>query len=240
MSTVQRLRLIGAAIALAGVIVGTQVWGDAAGRRSEPQKIVDRKDGAPLELKAGQSSVAARFAEQPVVSYATSNGEVIFGAQIRPNLGAAADLPRDILVLVDTSASQAGTSYKQAQQIIKTLNESLKSGDQLAIWTVNIPSATRNLTNGFEAPRSAKVNDAITRLDSTEYCSGACDLKGALAKAMKDFDVRAGRQQAIVLLGDGDSAYAPLVNADRFQIAQDMANQKIAFFAVPSACSSTR
>src|SRR5262245_19796731 len=146
MSYVQRLRLVGAAKAIAGVIVGAQVWGDAAGRSSKPQTIADRKDGAPRELKAGQSSVAARFAEQPVVSYATSNGEVIFGAQIRPNLGAAVEQPRDILVLVDTSASQAGTSYKSAQQVIKALNESLKPGDQLSIWTVNIPSATRNLT----------------------------------------------------------------------------------------------
>jgi hypothetical protein len=234
MSYVQRLRLIGiAGLALAGIITCTQVWGDAAGSRPSPIQPLGRKDTGPHELKAGESLAAARFAEQPVVSYMNRKGETIFGAQIRPDLGAAVEQSRDVLVLVDTSASQAGAPYASAREILKSLSTSLKDGDRLSVWTVNIPEATKGLTNGFQAPRGDKVTAALTRLEKDEYCSGAGDLKGALTKALKEFDGRADRQQVVLLLGDGESAYAPLANAERYQIAQEMVGQKIAFFAVP-------
>src|SRR5262245_49554189 len=126
MSHIHRLRLIGiVGLAIAGIITCTQVWGDAAGSRAPTIQPFGRKD-APRELKAGDSFVAARFAEQPVVSYANSKGETLFGAQVRPDLGAVVEQPRDVLVLVDTSASQAGPSYATARDIIKSLNTSLK------------------------------------------------------------------------------------------------------------------
>src|SRR6266568_8285285 len=145
MSYVHRLRLIGIiGLGLAGIITCAQVWGDAAGSRPPLQQL-DRKDGAARELKAGDSFAAARFAKHPVVSYTNRKGETIFGAQVRPDLGAAIEQPRDVLVLVDTSASQAGSAYNTARDIIKSLGSSLKDGDRLSIWTVNIPEATKSL-----------------------------------------------------------------------------------------------
>src|SRR5262249_48654765 len=151
----QRLWLVGSALALAGVITSTAVWGDPAdGRRPMQTKV---KDGAPAELKSGESQAAARFAEKPVVSYTTSKGERVFGAQLKPDLGPTTVRPRDVLVMIDTSASQAGPSYELARTITRSLSESLGADDRLSIWTVNIPSATRSLTKGFVSPKAPIV-----------------------------------------------------------------------------------
>ena len=48
--------------------------------------------------------------------------------------------------------------------------------------------------------------------------AGACDLKNALSKAVKEFDIRTGRQAAILLMGDGESAYNPVSNPERFAV----------------------
>src|SRR5438876_10467557 len=148
MSIVQRLRLVGVTLALTGVVTCAQVWGDVASAR-RPLQSAGRKDGAPGELKAGESFAAAKFAEQPVVAYRKATGEIVFGAQVRPDLGAPVAQPRDIPVLIDNSASQAGPSYTLARQITKALSDGLKADDQIAVWTVNIPSATRDRSGGF-------------------------------------------------------------------------------------------
>ena len=80
---------------------------------------------------------------------------------------------------------------------------------------------------------SDKAKAAIAKLENEEYASGATDLKNALQKALSSFDLRAGRQAAILLLGDGESAFSPIANAERYQIAQDMIARQVAFFAIP-------
>src|SRR5262245_51191717 len=181
MSTVQRLRLIGVALALAGIITCAQVWGDAAGSRS-PLQPLGRKDGASRELKAGDSLAAARFAQNPVVSYSNRKGELLFGAQVRPDLGATVEQPRDVLVLVDTSASQAGAAYSTARDILKSLSTNLKDGDRLAVWMVNIPEATRSLTSGFQSPRSDKITAALTQHEQDDKFCGVPVLHDEMAK----------------------------------------------------------
>src|SRR5947209_7469319 len=136
MSTFNRLWLVGSALALAGVITSSAVWGDPAeGRRPMQTKA---KEGAPAELKSGDSQAAALFAEKPVISYTTGKGERFFGAQLKPDLGPTTVRPRDVLVMIDTSASQAGPSYELARNITRTLSETLGANDQVSIWTVNI------------------------------------------------------------------------------------------------------
>jgi tetratricopeptide (TPR) repeat protein len=233
MSTVQRLRLVAAMLALAAAITCSHVWGDAAGRRAKPQTTANQDGSRRVSATEDTTNLAQRFAEKPVISYQTTDGQQLFGAQIRVQLPPVGGLPRDLLVLIDTSASQAGPSYQLARETIKALRNQLADNDRLAIWTLNTPAGTRNLTKGFRSPHDAAVNEAIDRLERVEYCSGACDLKTGLLRALKEFDGQANRQQAVILLGDGESAYAPVQNQDRFQIGQEMVAQRVAFFAVP-------
>src|SRR5262249_51286407 len=89
---------------------------------------------------------------------------------------------------------------------------------------------TRNLTGGFKA--AADVGAALKALDQ-EYGAGATNLKKVLTAALKDFEGRAGRQQAILFLGDGQSILDPITNEARSQLCEQLVKAEIAFFPLP-------
>src|SRR5262245_10985950 len=232
MRTVQRLKLAGTAVTLTGVIVGSYVWGDGSGKRAPLQPSSGQKD-AP-EIRLGDGLAAGKFARNAAVTYTTQAGDTLVGAQVKPSLEVPPPRPRDLAVLIDTSASQAGSAYETARKVVKALNENLSAGDQLSIWVINTPKATRSLTgDAMVAPNSDKAKSAMSKLENEEYAAGATDLKNALQRVISSFDIRSGRQAAILLLGDGESAYNPVANSERYQIAQEMVSRQVAFFSVP-------
>src|SRR5438132_6198452 len=83
MFTVQKLRLVGATLALLAAITCSQVLGDVSKDRA-PMQPSSRKDAGTGDVKVGESLAAAKFAEHPVVAYQTRAGELVFGAQIKP------------------------------------------------------------------------------------------------------------------------------------------------------------
>jgi hypothetical protein len=89
MSTFQRLKLVGAALAVAGVITCTQVFGDAS-RNTGPMQP------AASNLKIAEGLAATKFA-QPFVCYQARSGDTFFGAQIQPKLASLGAQPRDIV-----------------------------------------------------------------------------------------------------------------------------------------------
>src|SRR5262249_2633928 len=234
MSTVHRLKLVGAVLGLAIIITCSHVWGDSSNKR-EPLMSKGRTD-VP-EVKLGDGLAAGKFAQHSIVSYRTTKGELLFGAQIEPKLEAGAARPRDIVVLIDNSASQAGVPFNEARRITSALNETLAPEGRLSIWVVSTPSFTKCLTkeagSDFQAPKAARIATALDKLEKEEYCAGATDLKSALKSAVASFDIRSNRQPVVLLLGDGESAYSPIGEKERYQIAQDLVSQKIAFFTIP-------
>ncbi|MDW8244604.1 MAG: VWA domain-containing protein, partial [Thermogemmata sp.] len=176
---------------------------------------------------------ASKFSRLPLVTYQPRDGELIFAWQVRPQLEAMPARPRDVVFLVDTTASQAGIPLRQARAIIEAVGNILKETDRVSVWTLNTPEATRPLTRGFFAPNSKEVRDAAAELTELEYGSGAADLKGALLQVAATFSPNPARTQAIVLLGDGESVYQPLSEADRLAIGNRLDSLDILFFAVP-------
>src|SRR5262249_23284223 len=81
--------------------------------------------------------------------------------------------------------------------------------------------------------KAARIAAALDKLEKEEYCAGATDLKNALKGAVASFDLRSNRQPVVLLLGDGESAYSPIGEKERYQIAQDLVSQKVAFFTIP-------
>src|SRR5439155_23711901 len=120
---------------------------------------------------------------------------------IKPELAAAPARPRDIMVMVDTSASQAGRPIQQARQIITALAETAAPQDRIAVWTVCTPTSTKPLTAGFQPGNSDDLRNANATLGEIEYGSGATDLKYAMHHALQ-VPQNPGRQQIILFLGD--------------------------------------
>ncbi len=236
MTLVKRLRLLTGVLGLAATtaVIGTTVFGDVRSGKpagsSEPAAA--RPDGAQLADELART----KFTHSPALAYKLRSGETVFAWQVKPALAAAPARPRDVLVMVDTSASQAGANLNRARVVLGTLAKDAGPDDRFDVWTANIDdaSATRSLTQGFKPANSEAVAVAVARLAESEYGSGAVDLKAALEKSAAQFE-GSGRQQIILYLGDGESAASktPLTEQVRTDLGNRLADKDIAFFAVP-------
>ena len=182
MKLLRRLRAVAAGLAVVAAVASTQVWADSASGRNK------RLDVAPATLLArpdfGRDLNGGRFSTRPVLTYALPQGDSLFALQVRPALDAVAGRPRDIAVVIDTSASQAGKPMQMARDILEKLATQASPVDRISIWIANTPRTTRNLTSGFIEPTAAAIQAAIKNIKDSEYASGATDLKDAITKVV--------------------------------------------------------
>jgi tetratricopeptide (TPR) repeat protein len=235
MTFLKRLRVLPALLGVAATLaaLGTTIFGDLRARTAPPAAGAPAADARPDAGRLTDELAASRFAKLPVLTYQPRDGELLFAWQIQPTVAAPAPRPRDVLVLVDTTASQAGRPLQQAKHIITALTAGLTADDRVSIWALNTPATTRALTKDFQAPTSADVQAAATSLVETEYGSGAADLKGGLEKALATMAPNRSRHQVVLYLGDGESAYKPLTEDDRLAVGNRMDVNDQYFFAVP-------
>ncbi|AMV22982.1 von Willebrand factor type A domain protein [Gemmata sp. SH-PL17] len=233
MSVVKRLRLLPVLLGVSATLaaLGTTLFGDLRTGTSAPGAgpVGGRPDGGRLV----DELVATKFGTVPVLTYQPRDGELVFAWQVRPEVPAPAPRPRDVLVLVDTSASQAGRALQQARQIVTGLAAQLGSGDRVSVWSLSTPGATRALTAGFQAPGAENVAEAARALTEVEYGSGATDLKGGLEKALATLAPNRGRHQVVLYLGDGESAFERVSESQRLALGGRMDRDDVGFFAVP-------
>jgi hypothetical protein len=230
MTTSRRLQVASATLVLFVAATSSHVWGDsAAAKRTAPNPLA----AAIRTPDVHADDIGGRFAHQSVVSYQPANGDEHFAMQLRASLPPSPARPRDVLVLVDTTASQAGRPLVNARLVLDELAKVANADDRLDVWTVNTPDTTRSLTGGFKAAKSDKVKETSDYLAHKEYAAGAADLKNALKKSLRDFGSRTDRHMVILFLGDGESCLNPLTASDRSALAAEMTSREIAFFAVP-------
>ncbi len=228
MTFLKRLRVLPVVLGVVATLatLGTSLFGGA-----DPAKT-----GQPIRPDGGkvvEDLVINKFSKLPALTYQLRDGEVLFAWQVKPTIEATPARPRDILVMVDTSASQAGRPLQQARQILTGLAGILSPNDRVSVWVASTPAATRPLTKGFFAPGADEVREAAVALTEVEYGSGATDLKNALNKSLATIAPARGRQQIVLLLGDGDSAFNPITEDDRIALGTRMDTTDIGFFAVP-------
>jgi hypothetical protein len=173
-----------------------------------------------------------KFAKAGLLSYQTTGGETLFALQVKPDLKPIPAKPRDYMVMVDTSASQAKAPLTAAIDLTEGLAAQLRPADRIAIRTVNTPKASHDLTRGFKARSAPEVKQAMASLRD-EVPLGNTDLKEGLDKAIQTFERAADRQQVVLFLGDGMSVYNPITPADRTRLCEEMINRGITFYTVP-------
>jgi len=237
MTLVNRLRLPTAIVAAAVICTGiaATVFGDAPAKPAPAAPVV------PPPAKAGtpdliEELARTKFSNQPTLTYRTTAGDTVFAWQVKPTLAAAPARPLDVLVMVDTSASQAGTPLRLAHQIVAGLGKHLTATDRVDVWTINLsdPAHTRSLTQGFKSATDKAILDASAKIAFEEFPAGAVDLKAGLDSAIKQFDGKVTRQQIILYLGDGESAAGVRITEPvRVELGNRLAEQNIQFFSVP-------
>jgi len=225
--------LSSAVLALAALLTSPHVWGEpGADKAAGKNPIGARIEAPPARPQAEEPPVATQFSDQPVITFTRQDGTTVFGLQVKSDLKTKDTRPLDLVVMIDTSASQIRSPLTAAREIAKAAALAAGASDRVAVWTVNVPAATNNLTKGLKEPKSSAVKDAFEALQK-EVPFGATDLKTALERAIASFDGKEGRRRAVVFLGNGMSVANPLEKKDLAQLRDKLVAKEIGFFPIP-------
>ena len=145
MTFLKRLRVLPAVLGVAAALaaLGSSLFGDM---RPGANPV---RPGQPARPDGGQLAedlAVTKFSKLPVLTYQPRDGDLLFAWQVKPAVEPAPARPRDVLVVVDTSASQAGLPLRQARQILTTLASALTPDDRVSVWAANTPTSTKPLT----------------------------------------------------------------------------------------------
>jgi Ca-activated chloride channel family protein len=187
-----------------------------AGRRVESPSHQLRACGEPDELGAAfelealegarlDRDVAVRWAvtkPQVGISIATTRhgGETYGLVTIVPPAPEArvAALPRDLIVLIDTSGSMGGTPLESAKKIVASLVASLGAEDRLEL--VEFSSSPRPWRSAPALATERDKKDALRWLRGLS-AGGATEMHTAVMGALRS--LREGAQRQVVLVTDG-------------------------------------
>jgi hypothetical protein len=226
MTHVRRLVAVGAFLALVVVYTCSHVLGDPSREKNGFQPS-DANTTAATAVPA-EELARSRFADQPVVTYRTKDGELLFAHQLQATLEVGERQPRDYAVLVDTTAAQALGTLPTEKRLVEFVAGKLGADDRMAIWSVS--NEIKDLSKGFKA--GDKLGDALKALND-EYPAGSSSLKEALRSATAAFPREANRRRVILFFGDGRSLNDPITSKDRSKLCADLIEREVAFFPIP-------
>ena len=232
MARIRRFVAVLATLTVAAAFTATSVLGDGGDKSRQRRLAKDKAANIDGDKALTEDLAGAKFASGGVLTYRTRDGALLFALQVKPKLDAAPERPVDYLIMVDTSASQVGMPLANAKKLAEQVVSDACANDRVALWTVNIPEATRDLARGFHEARSPGVQQALKRLQE-EIPLGDTDLQSGLTRAVGSFENDHDRQRVLIFLGDGMSVHNPITEADRLKLADEMVKNEIAFFSVP-------
>ncbi len=150
-------------------------------------------------LSAGEPSIkAARLA-----TYDDATGETTFALSLNPEINQSTSLPSDVVIFVDTSASQTGAFKNDSIKTLEKLLGSLNIDDRVKIIAVDVDPVELH-QNGFVRPDADATLVAIEKLKS-RVPLGATDLTRMLKSAVNQFEATPGRTRNVIYIGDGVS-----------------------------------
>ena len=137
-------------------------------------------------------------------TFARPEGDTYFALKLAPSVARPAMVPHDLVVLFDTSASQAGDYRTKALGALNAVLSALDAGDRVALVAVDI-SAVR-MTKSFVAANSAEMKQGLAEL-GRRVPLGSTDMPAAIkaAVALCNENASVGREHAAIYIGDGMS-----------------------------------
>ncbi len=155
-------------------------------------------------VAVAMSSSSPRAEEPLVVSFTESFGGSDFAPPVtavglRAGAAAAPAGAVDLVVLVDTSASQTGDHRGRALEAVRGLLEKARPSDRFRIAAVDVTCTP--LDTGFSPAASPEIRAALQAL-SDRTPLGSTDIVGVLETAANLFEAPAAGR-AIVYVGDG-------------------------------------
>ncbi|WP_442506972.1 hypothetical protein SH528x_005850 [Novipirellula sp. SH528] len=150
-----------------------------------------------------------------VASYKMPSGDAYFAASLQPSasdslMNAVRDAEADIVIVVDTSASQVGEYRRDSIAALRSAIEQLRTGDRVRLFAADVKTA--DLSGDFDSPSSSMTQNAIAKLGqrlplgNTNLITVIDSIRATLVGEP------ANRTRSVVYIGDGSSLEA---NADK-------------------------
>jgi hypothetical protein len=142
--------------------------------------------------------------EAGLIRFDVPGGETVYALSLpaHPGVsnGAREKVSRDVVIVIDTSASQAGEFRQQGLGVLESCLAALDGSDRVRLIAVD--TQIKSLSDGFSGPRSTETIAALEALRQ-RVPLGATELQPALETALKSFD--GDRSRAMIYIGDGMS-----------------------------------
>ncbi|HIF31489.1 MAG TPA: VWA domain-containing protein, partial [Planctomycetaceae bacterium] len=145
-------------------------------------------------------------AEKPVkqssrlATFETAAGETYFAMSLQPEVSTKPSEGRDVIVLVDTSASQVGEFRHDSLQALQTMLVNLDPKDRIQLLAVDIRATEMHA--GLHAAKSMEVAAGLKKLQG-RVPLGSTDLISGLGNALDRLN--GDRPGVVLYIGDGIS-----------------------------------
>ena len=165
---------------------------------------------AIVTLAAAAMVAQAAASEAARLERFTHSDADYIALSLRPTGVVAEAGPRQVVILFDTSAGQAGAYREKALEVLEGLLASLNEADRVQLMAVD--TRTVSLTNGFVSGKSPELTQALARLKA-RVPLGATDLDAALTSVIAAVG-EGETPTAVVYMGKGTSR-ANILTPDR-------------------------
>lgn len=155
-------------------------------------------------------------------TYTSADGETYFALSLKPNTSGIDPANTEVVVLVDTSASQFGEYRTAALASLRKFLKQLGNNDRVKLVAVDLDATP--LTTSFVSPSSAGLDAALEKLNR-RVPLGSTDMENAIESAIDSFEKSGTGQRAVVYIGDGQSA-AKSVSQEKFRSLVDKCVEK--------------
>ena len=148
------------------------------------------------QLNSVQNKLSPRMA-----TFDNAEGETCFSLSLG-SVDADVQRPSDIIVFLDTSASQTGVYKQDSIAVLQGFLSGLNSSDRVKVFAVDLDPVA--LTQEFSSPDSAEVLSSIDNLKE-RVALGSTDVIKMLNTAADGFPTAENRNRNVVYIGDGVS-----------------------------------
>jgi hypothetical protein len=178
-------------------------------------------------MLVGSLGLTARAATPSMANLMTFdgvNGLRYFALSLQPSSDLPKPTARDVVILIDTSASQTGAYRSDSLEAATTLLGALAPQDRVRLAAIDLRVV--ELSEGFVAPKSRQTAEGLKRLDQRTPL-GSTDLVSGLQDAAKWFDRDESVARHVVYIGDGVS-HADWPSKDQFaRLIAGLADQHV-------------
>lgn len=172
--------------------------------------------GHAAVFSTAQAAPPAGGESSRLATYENAAGEMFFAASLLPSQGSDPQQLNEVVVLFDTSASQAGVLRDDALAALQGMLSKLGPNDRVKLVAVDLNAV--EMSRGFVAPTGPEMQVALAKLQQRAPL-GATDMPLAIEAAAASF-APGNSAHSVVYFGDGNSK-ANLLTTDRLSSSVD-------------------